>query len=184
MLDATMGLRFQPVLRSLLEEGLTVRFEAGGRSMLPTIHDGDTLVVEPVDPSSIERGDVLVVEGSKCVRAHRVVGGVGRDGGTLIIRGDALRLPDAPSASEKVLGRVAEVERNGCRRVIHGPIVGAKVFLRRSLMAVRRCLPDLRRWMDQTCFGEAVGMLERISLNDNSKCCRIVDTRTRRHENV
>ena len=81
MPEIRQGLRFQPVLRTLLEDGLTVRFRAGGRSMLPTIHDGDTLVVEPVNPASIRRGDVVVAEGPACVRAHRVVGDGHRGGG-------------------------------------------------------------------------------------------------------
>ncbi len=131
-------LRFQPVLRSLLADGLTVRFEAGGRSMLPTIHDGDTLVVEPVDPATIECGDVIVVEGPVCVRAHRVIGA--GDDRAFVMQGDALRMADAP-----VLGKVAGVERYGQRRSVQGPVVKARVFLRRSLMAARKCLPDFRR---------------------------------------
>ena len=136
-------LRFQPVLRALLNDGQTVRFEAPGRSMLPTIHDGDTLVVEPVDPATIECGDVIVVEGPVCVRAHRVIGA--GDDGAFVMQGDALRMADAPVNPENVLGKVAGVERFGQRRSVQGPVVKARIFLRRSLVAVRRCLPDLRR---------------------------------------
>ena len=146
MPEITGRLRFQPVLRALLDDGLTVRFEAGGRSMLPTIRDGDTLVVEPVDPASISRGDVIVVGGPWSVRAHRVVGESDRSSGTFILRGDALQAPDAPVSPERILGRVAGVERNGRQRPVQGPVVQTKVFLRRSLAAARRCLPDPRRW--------------------------------------
>jgi len=147
-------LRFQPVLRSLLAEGLTVRFEAGGRSMLPTIHDGDTLVVAPVDPASIERGDVIVVEGPTCVRAHRVVGEENGGDPTLLLRGDAQRLMDAPVCPDRVLGRVVGLERRGARRPLRGPIVQARVFLRRSLMAVRGCFPDPRLWVAEAGCGK------------------------------
>ncbi|MCD4750158.1 MAG: S24/S26 family peptidase [Thermoanaerobaculales bacterium] len=166
-------LRFQPVLRALLNDGQTVRFEAPGRSMLPTIHDGDSLVVAPVDPASISRGDVIVVEGPNCVRAHRVVGEGGRSSGTFLLRGDALLLRDAPVSPERVLGRVAGVERNGRRYAVQGPVVRARVFLRRSLVAVRRCLPDPRRWFDGAGSrkGRPVGdvVLGPISLNEGRR---------------
>ena len=145
MPEITGRLRFQPVLRALLDDGLSVRFEAGGRSMLPTIRDGDTLVVEPVDPASISRGDVIVVGGPFSVRAHRVVSFADHGSGSIILRGDALLAPDAPVSPERILGRVAGVERNGRRQAVRGPVVHAEVFLRRSLMAVRRSLSDSRR---------------------------------------
>ena len=146
MLEITERLRFQPVLCALLDDGLTVRFEAGGRSMLPTIRDGDTLVVEPVDPASISRGDVIVVGGPWSVRAHRVVGEGDHGGGTVILRGDALQAPDAPVTPEQVLARVTGVERNGRQRPVQGPVIYSRILLRRSLVAVRWCLQDARQW--------------------------------------
>ncbi|MFV2074055.1 MAG: S24/S26 family peptidase, partial [Thermoanaerobaculales bacterium] len=121
MPEVTGRLRFQPVLGALLDDGLTVRFEAGGRSMLPTIRDGDTLVVEPVNPAAISRGDVIVVGGPFSVRAHRVVGEGDRSSGALILRGDALQVRDAPASPERILGRVTGVERHGRRHAVQGP---------------------------------------------------------------
>jgi len=137
MSEATGRPQFQPVLRTLLGDGLTVRFRASGCSMLPTICDGDTLVVEPVDPASIRRDDVIVVETPGSVRAHRVVSEGDRPNGAFILRGDALQVPDAPISPEQILGRVAEVKRDGRRRTVCGPLVRARAFLRRSLVAVR-----------------------------------------------
>ena len=137
MPEIRQGLQFQPVLRTLLEDGLTVQFRAGGRSMLPTIQDGDTLVVEPVNPDLIRRGDVVVADGPAGVRAHRVVGNGQPNGGAIVLRGDALRVCDHPVLPSQILGRVAEVKRNGRRHAIRGTLVYARFFLRRLLVALR-----------------------------------------------
>jgi len=177
-------LRFQPVLRALLNDGQTVRFEAPGRSMLPTIHDGDTLVVEPVKAVSIVCGDVIVVEGPNGVRAHRVVGEDKGSDRTLLLRGDAQRLMDAPVCPDRVLGRVVGLERRGVRRPLRGPIVRTRIFLRRSLMAVRGCLPDPRRWLNGAGFDRRTGMPRGSHMMTILNFCRTSNTRTRRHENV
>ena len=143
MPEIRQSLRFQPVLRTILEDGLTVHFRAGGRSMLPTIQDGDTLVVEPVNPAAIRRGDVVVAEGPVGVRAHRVVGDGDPRSGAIILRGDALQVCDHPVLPGQILGRVAEVRRNGRSHAIRGTLVHARVFLRRLLVALRDSLRTL-----------------------------------------
>ena len=99
--------RFQPLVRQLLGQGLSVRFTASGRSMLPTIRDGDQLLVEPVNPSSIRRGDVVLAEYRGLMRAHRVIELPSDDRSAFVMRGDALLSPDAPLDTKQILGRVA-----------------------------------------------------------------------------
>jgi len=141
MPESTRLPRFRPVLKALLIEGLSARFIADGRSMLPTIRDGDTLLVEPVQPESIRCGDVLVAEYPSAIRAHRVVTLPAAGGRAFVMRGDALPLPDAPISPERILGRVAGVERDGRRRPIRGSLVQFRVFLRRTLVLIRSHLP-------------------------------------------
>lgn len=141
MPETTRALRFRPVLKALLSEGLSARFIADGRSMLPTIRDGDTLLVEPVQPESIGCGDLLVAEYPSAIRAHRVVALPGAERREFLMRGDALPLPDAPVSPERILGRVAGVKRAGRRRPIRGSLVQFRVFLRRTLVLIRSHLP-------------------------------------------
>jgi len=62
---------FSNLMRSLLKDGISIRFRAHGRSMFPAIHEDDVLQIDPVD--SIQRGDVVMVETTDGLRVHRVV---------------------------------------------------------------------------------------------------------------
>lgn len=72
---------FGALMRSLLKEGISVRFRARGRSMYPAIADGQTL---QVDPQSVTRGDVALVQTAEGFRVHRVMA----TGNAIITRGD------------------------------------------------------------------------------------------------
>lgn len=62
---------FGELLRSLLEDGIAVRFQAHGRSMYPAIVDGNFVQVES---GSAKPGDVAMIETPDGFRVHRVVG--------------------------------------------------------------------------------------------------------------
>ncbi len=98
----------------LLRRGHGVRFRAPGHSMHPTINDRETVTVEPVAPSSVKRGDIVLYRSEGGVVAHRVIR-IERNNGTplFILRGDALGSVDEPVRVQQVLGRVVFVERNG-----------------------------------------------------------------------
>jgi signal peptidase len=101
---------FTDVATGLLRQGYGVRFYAKGWSMYPTIKDGEMITVEPVVPSQVKRGDILLYHNSRGVVAHRVV----RLGGTFfILRGDASSTCDEPVEADQALGKVVSVERNG-----------------------------------------------------------------------
>jgi len=63
---------FGEVMRSLLKEGLSVRFYAEGRSMYPAIADGELVQVDLA--GAVDRGDVVIVESADGLRVHRVNG--------------------------------------------------------------------------------------------------------------
>ena len=103
----------------LLRAGYSVRFCAGGRSMFPTIHDGEMITVEPVAPAEVNRDDVILYQFQNRLRqgvmAHRVVRIERTACGALqfILRGDGMARCDAPVAETDILGRVVGVEREG-----------------------------------------------------------------------
>ena len=64
---------FIDVSTELLRQGQSVRFRAPGRSMHPTIKEGETIRVEPIAPFDIKRGDILLYIVGRKIVAHRVV---------------------------------------------------------------------------------------------------------------
>ena len=87
---------FGEALRSLLRDGIAVRFRANGRSMYPAVRDGDEVQVEL---GSASCGGVAMVETAEGFRVHRVK----RDS---LTRGDCCLEED--SAAE-IVGRVSRV---------------------------------------------------------------------------
>ncbi len=64
---------FIDVSIELLRQGQSVRFQAPGQSMHPTIKEGETITIAPVALFNIKRGDILLyIVGMKII-AHRVV---------------------------------------------------------------------------------------------------------------
>ncbi|MGA1794645.1 MAG: S24/S26 family peptidase [bacterium] len=106
---------FCEVCSSLLLEGYAVRFSAPGRSMYPTILDGDAVTVHPVKESVIRRGHILLCRYKGRVIAHRVVRIERRDGNTPLytLRGDSHGAPEEVVDAGDVLGMVRSVERSG-----------------------------------------------------------------------
>ena len=64
---------FSDVSAELLRRGARVRFRATGRSMQPTILEGEAITVEPVAPAAVTRGDILFYRWEQGVVAHRVI---------------------------------------------------------------------------------------------------------------
>ena len=133
---------FVDVSASLLRKGYSVRFRVPGRSMRPTILDGETITVQPVAPPDIKQGDIILYRFQDGVVVHRVVG-IGRKKGDalfFILRGDALGTPDEPVVSQRVLGKVVSVERGG--RHVDPYSLWARIYRR-----VRRCASRLKGYI-------------------------------------
>ena len=100
---------------AVLSRGSCFSFVARGVSMLPFIHGGDRLTIEPCQGGDLRRGDVAfyVGEGGGLL-AHRFLDR-SRDGITLLMRGDAVwRVPERVAPAQ-VLGRVLQVQREAGR---------------------------------------------------------------------
>jgi signal peptidase I len=92
----------------------SLHFPAIGRSMVPAIWPGDTLVVESVVPQQVQTGDVIVTGRHGVLRGHRVIGVEGDSKNRQwITQGDALPVPDLPVFENELLGRVTYVIRAG-----------------------------------------------------------------------
>lgn len=105
---------FQGPLRHSGTETTSISFRADGQSMYPSIRDGESIIVGPVNTDQIVRGDVLLCRHGDRVLAHRVVhlSGVGPER-LLRLRGDAKRGCDTPVVVSSVIGQVTAVRRKG-----------------------------------------------------------------------
>ena len=121
------------LMAELLRRGTSVRFRPSGRSMYPSIREGELVTVEPVGPSHVKREDIILYRSRRGLIAHRVVevsrsSGSGKDARVFRLRGDASLCCDQPVAGQQVLGRVVGVQRNG--RSIPLASRGAKLWHR------------------------------------------------------
>jgi Peptidase S24-like len=64
---------FVQLITELLQGGFAVKFKACGRSMQPTIHEGETITVEPTDPVNVREGDIVLYRQNGRIIAHRVL---------------------------------------------------------------------------------------------------------------
>lgn len=150
---------FVDLSAALLGKGHRVRFSASGRSMIPTIQEGGVITVEPVEPSDIAVGDIVLYGSDRGATAHRVVGIEGRDvaARVFIARGDASEDCDAPAEARRILGKVVAVERDGRRRDLAG---------RRAKLsyALRARASTLKQWISSSVLPLGLFMLAGLLL--------------------
>ena len=110
---------FKSICVELLREGLGVKFRAPGGSMYPTICDGDLITVEPIKPSDVILGDIVLYRHEYGVVAHRVIN-IKKTQPSIVspqhyftLRGDAAPKDDDPVISNQILGKVVSLVRNG-----------------------------------------------------------------------
>jgi signal peptidase I len=113
---------------ALLRRGKSVRFRAPGRSMYPTIREHEVITVEPIAPSSVKVGDIVLYRLNRSVVAHRVVRIIENDFRSqptfaefsdamavgrlsFVFRGDTWRTQDENVEEHQILGKVVTVER-------------------------------------------------------------------------
>jgi hypothetical protein len=120
---------FADFCEELLRQGKSVRFHAPGRSMYPTIKENEVITVEPIEPSLINVGDIILYRQERSVVAHRVVRLIRSDPPppcsldaehpsnntrpSFFFSDDTWGNDDVPVAGEQILGKVVSVERNG-----------------------------------------------------------------------
>ena len=135
-----------------MAEGISVRFRAGGRSMTPTIEDGEVLIVAPIAASDVEVADVVFCQTRSRSVAHRVLSitGDAARAPQLTLCGDAALEIDRPVFAEQVRGRVIAIERAGRRVDLE---VTAGLLGRLAVVAAFELRRSLRRWRARAWLG-------------------------------
>jgi signal peptidase I len=97
-----------------------LRLPALGTSMVPAIHPGDVLSIQPVNPKEVSLGDIVVYAREQVLVVHRIVR-TSDDSSEpyLVTRGDRLLRDDTPILPGALLGRVASIERKNRRVNVH-----------------------------------------------------------------
>lgn len=135
-------------VEALLRQGKSVQFPPTGWSMYPLIVNGrDQVVVEPVDPARVRRGDVVLYRrpGSILV-IHRVWK---RTGEGLYMVGDNQSEVEGPLPPEVVCGVMTAVIRNGRTIRVSSPLYrflsGAWLILRPMRRVIARTVAAVKR---------------------------------------
>ena len=135
---------FGILARGLVSNGLGFRFQAHGRSMQPTILDGEILHVKPVSAGNLRKGDIVLFADRTNYKAHRLIA-VDRDQRVFITRGDAGTETDGALEASQILGRVVAKEYNvgGRKRVV--PLWGRRARGRFLTSRIRGRIAQLVR---------------------------------------
>jgi len=155
---------YPQLISDLLNNGHSVKFRAPGYSMYPTILNRDVITVEPIKPSAVRIGDIILYQVQENLIAHRVTkilkrseknsrsapqGSQDRSGSPtwarpssetlqFILRGDASPACDAPVAAEQVLGKVVFIESNGRGLDPYGFKVKLPAIVRRFVFRLKK----------------------------------------------
>ena len=92
----------------VLRAGGSIRLQALGNSMLPSIWPGDVLCIEHKRGEEMVPGDVVLVARDGRFFIHRLI--EKRDSGW-VTRGDSLAQNDSPVVESQVLGKVSLIQR-------------------------------------------------------------------------
>ena len=92
----------------VLNAGGTIRLQALGTSMLPSIWPGDVLSIEHKSGQEIVPCDIVLVARYSRFFVHRLIE---KRNSCWITRGDSLPQNDEPAAEVQVLGKVAQIHR-------------------------------------------------------------------------
>src|SRR5258708_28819708 len=125
--DTTHSRAFGAIAGELVAVGLSFRFQARGRSMLPTIRDSEILHVQPVDTATIRVADLVLFKDGAGFRAHRVVR---RQGDVFLTRGDSGLEPDNAIRGSKIMGKIIakECAETGRMMALDGFVPQIKFF--------------------------------------------------------
>jgi hypothetical protein len=115
---------FRLLASDLIAGGYGLRFQAMGRSMLPTIQHGEIVHVKPVAVNMLKIGDIILLRSGAAFKAHRIIR---RRGPLFITRGDAGTDTDGEFRSDEILGMVIAKEAIGSRRLVRLDGVAARL---------------------------------------------------------
>lgn len=136
---------------ALLHRGRRVVVTVSSCSMEPTLHPGDRVTIERVEPSSLRCGDIVLYESPLAgLVVHRLIWMVPplATPRSIYTKGDALAYLDRPCPVEGVLGRAVEIQAGERRRKV------------RRTTAYIKWVASAARW----CLGRGAAGTGRIAL--------------------
>jgi hypothetical protein len=114
---------FEDLSRELMQNGLSVRFQARGASMSPRIRDGEIVHVAAVIVSKLRKGDIVLIKSNHGFRIHRlVVADYEKD--LFITRGDCGQQDDPAVRGNEILGIAEAKEVQVGRRIVRAKLRG------------------------------------------------------------
>jgi uncharacterized repeat protein (TIGR01451 family) len=116
---------FEEVIRELLGEGLSVRFQARGASMSPAIRDGEVVEVTPVIVAKLRKDDIVLAKANSGFRLHRIVA-ANPANDVFITRGDCGQENDPPLTGAQILGLAQAKEVRVGRNIVSARFRGLK----------------------------------------------------------
>ena len=131
--DRAESAAFHLLTSDLISAGYGLRFQAVGRSMLPTIQDGEIVHVKPVATDRLRIGDIVLLRTGEQFKAHRIIR---KRGQRFITRGDAGVDTDGEIRCDQILGRVTAKETTNSRRLVR--LDGMRARLEFLALAIRR----------------------------------------------
>ena len=114
--DRAQARAFGAIADELVAAGLSFRFQARGRSMLPAIRDGEILHVQPVDTATVRVADLVLFKDGAGFKAHRIV--QRRRNDVFVTRGDAGLEPDNAIRGSQIMGKIIAKECVETGRVV------------------------------------------------------------------
>ncbi len=114
---------FEEVIRELLRQGLSARFQARGASMSPAIRDGEIVEVTPVIVSKLRKDDIVLAKSNYGFRLHRIVF-VDHARDVFITRGDCGQGSDPALKGAQILGLARAKEVRVGRIVVQARFKG------------------------------------------------------------
>ena len=122
---------FEEIVRPLLERGLSIRFQARGASMAPSVRDGDVVEVTPVIVTKLRKDDIVLAKTNAGFRLHRIV--VADPPNDLFItRGDCGQQDDPGMKGSQILGLAHSKEVRVGRNIVQARFRGVGGWLLRS----------------------------------------------------
>jgi uncharacterized repeat protein (TIGR01451 family) len=135
---------FEALVRELLNQGSTVRFEARGSSMFPCLRDRQVVHVTPVMVSKLRKDDIVLAKSDKRFLMHRLVI-ADAEKNFFVTRGDNGMQNDSPLRAEQILGLVIAKEFRFRKKIVRIQLNGFSDTLTRCALRGRTLAGKLLR---------------------------------------
>jgi len=100
----------------VLRSSGALRLQVTGRSMLPTIWPGDTLIIERIQRAAVSDGEIVLFGRDRRLFVHRLISRRSTPATAgILTRGDAMSSPDPPLRESDLLGKVSFILRKDKR---------------------------------------------------------------------